>query len=105
MELREEGEKRQRGVPCDCSRPISGDFSVTVASLSQRLADVSFVVQRGKDQIKPALTCVQGNKQVMKAFLFKCKLVTNLISAVGDEQAKGHCTNQHVRVSKPCLSQ
>lgn len=40
-----------------------------------------------------------------EGFLFKCKLVTNLLSAGGDEQAKGHCTNQQSRVSKACSSQ
>lgn len=46
-----------------------------------------------------------GERASHEGFLFKCKLVTNLISARGDEQAKGHSTNQHVRVSKACSSQ
>lgn len=72
--------------------------------LELEISRCQLIVQSGKDQIKPVLTCAHGDMQVTKAFPFKYYLVTNLVSAGSDEQAKGHCANQHVRVSKACSS-
>lgn len=95
--------ERHRVVPKSVATPVpfSGDFRLTGVSLSQKAAEVSFVVWRTKDQIKPVFrgTC---NPQ---SFLFKCKLIPNLMSAGSDEQARGHSTNQRVRVSNTCSSQ
>lgn len=57
--------ERHRAVPRSGAAPVSssGDFRLPGVSLSQRAAEVSFVVWHAKDQIKPALTCIQGNMQ------------------------------------------